>query len=73
MTKPYNIDDVLSSEANTAIQQAIDKQLNESDIKSLRNEAKIVCTPAKTLSECEDLCLFDLDSDPCEQTDISES
>ncbi|XP_075213044.1 arylsulfatase B-like [Lycorma delicatula] len=73
LTKPYNVDDVLSSKANKAIKQVTDKQVNDTIIKSLRNEATIVCTPAKTLSECEDICLFDLDSDPCEQTDISES
>lgn len=68
----YNVTNVLTSPAASAIANISASVLTATKIKKLRKEATIVCKSLTDSSSCTNrTCLFNVDKDPCEIKDIS--
>ncbi|XP_025270578.1 arylsulfatase B isoform X1 [Camponotus floridanus] len=67
----YNVTTILASPAASAIASISISTLNASKIMQLRKEATIICKNFTDFSNCTNRsCLFDLNKDPCETTDL---
>ncbi|GAB1869472.1 Arylsulfatase B [Camponotus japonicus] len=67
----YNATTILTSPAASAIASISISTLNASKIMQLRKEATIICKNFTVFSNCTNRsCLFDLNKDPCETTDL---
>ncbi|XP_075213981.1 arylsulfatase B-like [Lycorma delicatula] len=71
LPKAYDIRKVLSSTGNKALKKVTNKTVDAALVISLRTKATIVCQQKSVLSSCNDICLFDLINDPCEQINLS--
>ncbi|XP_018322397.1 arylsulfatase B-like [Agrilus planipennis] len=71
----YNFTEILESRTNRAFQSARLESLTESEIAELRQKLNLEnCRDlVETIVDCTELCLFDLQQDPCETVDIKES
>ncbi|CAG9855683.1 unnamed protein product [Phyllotreta striolata] len=71
---PYDISSVMKSNVNVAIQKLRENNpLAPATIKDLRKQVTLnSCRPANNTEvfTCNDMCLFDVYSDPCETTNI---
>lgn len=71
-TPIYNADEILSSKAWLAIQDITGSQTLKDKITMLRDEATVKCVGSFDPIDCNEKgCLFDIITDPCEQSDIS--
>ncbi|XP_012523879.1 arylsulfatase B [Monomorium pharaonis] len=68
----YNVTSVLTSPAASAIASVSTRLLTASKVKALRKRAMIVCKNVTNVSSCTNrTCLFNINKDPCEITDLS--
>lgn len=68
----YNVTNVLTSPAASAIASVSAHVLTAAKIKALRKKATIVCKNLTNPSSCKNrTCLFNIYKDPCEFTDLS--
>jgi len=68
----YNVTNVLTSPAASAIASVSSLVLTATKIKKLREKATIVCNNPTNSSSCMNhTCLFNIYRDPCEITDLS--
>ncbi|XP_011304476.1 arylsulfatase B-like [Fopius arisanus] len=68
---PYNITAIMSSPASLAIFRTMGNYARPKKILHLRQESKITCAPFTEIANCSEICLFNLNTDPCETRDIS--
>ncbi|GAB0100701.1 arylsulfatase B [Sergentomyia squamirostris] len=73
--KPYYTKLVMESEVWQALKPYASKPLRSSDIEGMRREAKIECypqiPPSKKCNPVEAPCLFYIDTDPCEMSNLA--
>ncbi|XP_015114107.1 arylsulfatase B [Diachasma alloeum] len=67
----YNLDAVMASPSSQAILETTGAIVDPSSILDLRAQEKIDCKPPAEFANCSGTCLFDLEIDPCETTDVS--
>ncbi|XP_015608401.1 arylsulfatase B [Cephus cinctus] len=67
----YNITEILESDAGLAITSIGNSLLTETKILNLRSASIVRCNNFTDFANCSDTCLFNLQNDPCETTDVS--
>ncbi|XP_014214434.1 arylsulfatase B-like [Copidosoma floridanum] len=68
----YNAGEALRSPAGLAIKKLSSfAGLNPEKAQVLRERATVRCSRPRTQLDCSTLCLFDIEDDPCETTDLS--
>lgn len=68
----YDINGVITSLTNKAIAKVTGCVTSKTKMLQLRGKNKIRCKPFQEFNNCTARCLFDLNTDPCETTDIAE-
>lgn len=67
----YNVSNVLTSLAGSAIDKISKSTLKVKDVIELREKARVMCQNVTEYPKCFDRCLFNVYRDPCESTDLS--
>ncbi|XP_011306206.1 arylsulfatase B [Fopius arisanus] len=67
----YDLNAIMSSSTSQAILETTGVLANSSIILDLRARGRIICEPFTKFANCSETCLFDLEIDPCETTNIS--